>query len=169
MKKYLSLCYVDGTCMTPHASTGIEMFQGKKIKITNNNKNLFFVFSKKFNLPPPPTKPSCTTAPPWGRGDWNAIEPPANTRDRTKFINWNFTFKLFSRNQERGACSISIQPTSGWNHRIRQHPQRGRRYGSRQHSYLVRKHLGSKLKSNLSECSYLHSLLQCRIRTSLPI
>jgi hypothetical protein len=28
-----SLCSVDGTCMTPHASTGTEMFQGKKKKI----------------------------------------------------------------------------------------------------------------------------------------
>jgi hypothetical protein len=27
-----SLCSVDGTCTTPHASTGTEMFQGKKLK-----------------------------------------------------------------------------------------------------------------------------------------
>jgi hypothetical protein len=101
-----SLYSVDGTCTTPHTSVGIEMFQGKK-------KKKF----KKNSIPPPPsTEPSCTTAPPWGRGDWNAIEPPANARNRTKFINWNFTSKLFSRNQERGACSMSIQPTFGWNH-----------------------------------------------------
>jgi hypothetical protein len=31
-----SLCSVDGTCTTPHASTGTEMFQGKNI-----NKNKF--------------------------------------------------------------------------------------------------------------------------------
>jgi hypothetical protein len=58
-----------------------------------------------------------------------------------------------------GACSMSIQPISGWSCRVRRHPRRGRRYGSRQYSYLVCKYLGSKLKSNLSECSYLHSSL----------
>jgi hypothetical protein len=92
----------------------------------------------------------------------------ANARDRTKFNNWNFTSKLFSRNQEWGACSMSIQPTSGSSRRVRRHSRRGRRYGSRQYSYLVCKHLGSKLKSNLSECSYLYSSLRCRIHTSLP-
>jgi hypothetical protein len=132
-----SLCSVDGTCTTPHASVGTEMFQGKRFFI-------FYFFSKKFQSPPPPT------APPWRWGDWNATEPPANACDRIKFISWNFTSKLFSRNQEQGACSMSIQPTSGWSRCIRWHPRRGQRYGSRQHSYLVRKHLGSKLKSNLS-------------------
>jgi hypothetical protein len=43
----------------------------------------------------------------------------ANAHDWTKFNNWNFTSKLFSRNQERGACSMSIQPTSGWSCRPR--------------------------------------------------
>jgi hypothetical protein len=128
----------------------------------------FFFFLKHFNSPASMDEPLCTTARPWGRGDWNAIEPPTNARDRTKFINWNFTCKLFLRNQKRGACSMSIQPTSGWSCCVQQHPRRGRRYGSRQHSYLVRKHLCSKLKSNLSECSYLHSSLRCRIRFSLP-
>jgi hypothetical protein len=103
-----SLCSMDGTCTMPHTSAGTKMFQG-----------IFFIFfSKKFNPPLPPTELSCTTAPPWGWGDWNVTEPPANARDRTKFINWNFTSKLFSRNQERGACSMSIQPTSGWSHRV---------------------------------------------------
>jgi hypothetical protein len=130
-----------------------------------------FIFLKHFNSHAPMDEPSCTTAHLWGPGDWNGIEPPTNARDRTKFINWNFTCKLFLRNQKRGACSMSIQPISRWSRRVRQHPRRGRtrrRYGSRQHSYLVRKHLCSKLKSNLSEWSYLHSSLRCRIRTSLP-
>jgi hypothetical protein len=96
-----TLSSVDGTCTMPHASTGIEMFQGKK-KIQKN-----------FNPPLPPTEPLCTMAPSWGRGDWNATELPANARNRTKFINWNFTSKLFLRNQEWGAYSMSIQPTFG--------------------------------------------------------
>jgi hypothetical protein len=33
-----------------------------------------FLFQKNFNPPPPLTEPSCTTAPTWGRGDWNAAE-----------------------------------------------------------------------------------------------
>jgi hypothetical protein len=38
---------------------------------------------------------------------------PVNACDQTKFNNWNFTSKLFSRIQERGTCSMSIPPTSG--------------------------------------------------------
>jgi hypothetical protein len=37
-----SLCSVDGTCTTPHASAGTEMFQGKKLSN--------FFFSKKFQF-----------------------------------------------------------------------------------------------------------------------
>jgi hypothetical protein len=59
----------------PMLQQGLKCFKEK-----NKNKN-------KNPPPPPPTEPSCTTAPPWGRGDWNATEPPANTHDRTKFIN----------------------------------------------------------------------------------
>jgi hypothetical protein len=259
-----SLCSVDGTCMTPHASAGTSQFKDN-FKTLWNEKSARLLPHR--NLPPPPSEPSSTTAAPrrrgacnvtappshlrgalWklekklhasgereltsllphshnspcsgqstctrpqssakaskfkqthkicvkknqrgplphlnpppspdgavvhdgsfvGAGDWNATEPPANAHDRTKFNNWNFTSKLFSRNQEQGACSMSIQPTSGWSCHVRWHTRRGRRYGSRQHSYLVRKHLGSKLKSNLSECSYLHSSIRCRIRTLLP-
>jgi hypothetical protein len=32
-----------------------------------------FFFLKHFNSPAPMEEPSCTTARPWGRGDWNAI------------------------------------------------------------------------------------------------
>jgi hypothetical protein len=35
------------------------------------------------------------TAPPWGRGDWNATEPLANAHNRTKFINWNLVASYF--------------------------------------------------------------------------
>jgi hypothetical protein len=51
---------------------GIEMFE----------EILFFIFyflffniffQKNFN-PPSPDRAVCTTAPPWGRGDWNAVE-----------------------------------------------------------------------------------------------
>jgi hypothetical protein len=109
----------DGAIMDDgYAATSVRLkfFEKEKEKIIIIF--IFIFFSKKFQSSPPPTKPSCTTAPPWGRGDWNATEPPTNARDRTKFINWNFTSKLFSRNQERGACSMSIQPTSGWSRRI---------------------------------------------------
>jgi hypothetical protein len=151
-----SPCSRQSTCMRPQSSTKASKFkQIHKICAKKNQSGPL----PHLNPPPPSTEPSYTTAPPWGRGDWNATEAPANARDQIKFNNWNFTSKLFSRNQERGACSMLIQPTSEWSRHVRWHPQRGRRYGSRQHSYLVRKHLGSKLKSNLSKCSYLHSLL----------
>jgi hypothetical protein len=154
------------TCMRPQSSAKASKFkQTHKICATKNQRSPLL----HLNPPPPPTEPSCMTAPPWGRGDWNATKPAANASDQTKFNIWNFTSKLFSRNHAgAGACSMSIQPTSRWSRCVRRHPRRGQRYGLRQHSYLVRKHLGSKLKSNLSKCSYLHSSLQCRIRTLLP-
>jgi hypothetical protein len=113
------------------------------------------------NPPPLPTELSCTTAPPWGQGDWNATEPPANTRDQTKFNNWNFISKLFSRKHARAgglAACQSNPPLDGAVVYDDIHIEgRGMDCGNIH-----------KLKSNLSECSYLHSLLRCRIRTSLP-
>jgi hypothetical protein len=152
-----SLDSMDGTCTIPHASAGTEMFQGYFI--------LFYFIQKKFN-PPLPRRLLCGGG---GIGTRQSLQP-------THVIELNSSIGILLPSYSReirsrgrgGGCSMSIQPTSGWSCRVRRHPRRGRGYGLWQHSYLVRKHLGSKLKSNLSECSYLHSSLRCRIHTSLP-
>jgi hypothetical protein len=62
---------------------------------------LFYFISKKHCNPPAPTKePSCTTAPPWRRGDCNATEPPANIgggRDSNFFEKKKHNFYFFSK------------------------------------------------------------------------
>jgi hypothetical protein len=57
-----------------------KLFEKKNKKRKTKKDFLIFFPLKHFNPPAPTEEPSCMTAPPWGWGDWNATEPPANVR-----------------------------------------------------------------------------------------